>query len=108
MSFRDNLLSTYSENPCQVLPNALWKTLVQLDNMQTSVKVYNGAIIELKISNENMLMMYWTRNREPSQDCFQQHDTLEKALIHQDYLHTFPSQRFPVRKPYFRLIHKGG
>ena len=106
MSFRDSLLSTYYENPCQVLPNALWKTLAQLENMQTSVKVYDSAVVELIVLNENMLMTYWTRNREPSQDCFQQHASLNMALIHQDYLHAFPSQRFLLRTPYFRLIRR--
>jgi GNAT superfamily N-acetyltransferase len=106
MNLRNHLVSAYCENPCQVLPNALWKTLAQLENMRLSARVHNGAVFELKVSNDTVMMTYWTRTREPSHDCFLEHDTLDVALVHQDYLHAFPSQRFSVRRPYFRLIHR--
>ncbi len=106
MNFRDHLISTYYENPCQVLPNAIWKTLVKLENMETTAKDHDGVVVELKVTNKNMLMTYWTRDRQSSLDSFQHLDTLNTALIHQDFLRTFPFQRFPVRTPYFRLIHR--
>lgn len=106
MNSRNHLVSTYCENPCQVLPNALWKTLAQLENMQLSATLCNGVVVELKVANDNVMMTYWTRSRELSQNCFRQQDSLDTALIHQDYLYVFSTQRFSVRKPYFRLIHR--
>lgn len=106
MNFHAALSLTYRENPCQVLPIALWKTLAQLENLQTSIGIENDVIIHLKAWNEENLMVCWTRNREQSPDFSQQQTNLSLALIHQDYLHTFPSAGFAIRQPYFRLIHR--
>jgi GNAT superfamily N-acetyltransferase len=106
MNFRDALISTYCENPCQVLPNALWKTLAQLENLQTSVSIEKNVVIHMKAWNEENLLVYWTRYREQPPDFSQQQTDLNLALIHQDYLHAFPSTRFTIHKPYFRLIHR--
>jgi len=106
MNFRDALIATYCENPCQVLPNALWKTLAQLENLQSSFSIEKDAVDTLKAWNEKNLMIYWTRNREQSPDFSQQQTHASFAIIHQDYLRTFPSAPFAIRKPYFRLIHR--
>jgi GNAT superfamily N-acetyltransferase len=104
MIFRDQLISTYLENPCQVLPNALWKTTTRLESMQTQARVQEGIVVELAVADENALMTYWSRDRKPSQNCFRRHKSLTMALVHQDYLQAFPAQGFPVRTAYFRLI----
>jgi GNAT superfamily N-acetyltransferase len=104
MNFRNALISTYCENPCQVLPNALWKTLAQLEDLQTSFSNEKDAVDTLKAWNEKNLMIYWTRNREQSPDFSLRKINLSFALIHQDYLHILPSVPFAIRKPYFRLI----
>jgi GNAT superfamily N-acetyltransferase len=101
MNFREALIATYSENPCQVLPNALWKTLVRLDNWRSSFKIENGVVMQLEAWNENRLMLYWSRSRDQLPDLSQE---AEFALIHQDYLASFPVSDFAVRTPYFRLI----
>ena len=106
MNFRNALISTYRENPCQVLPTALWKVLANLEDLQTSVDVGGENIIQLKAWCENRIMVYWTRNRQHLPDFGKQSGDLKLALIHQDYLSTFPSTGFAVHRPYFRLIHK--
>ena len=104
MNFRDALLSTYCENPCQVLPTALWKTLARLENLQTSFCVEKDVVTKLQAWNETDLMVYWTRNRERSFDFSQSQTDLNLALVHRDYLQAFPSTRFTLHEPYFRLI----
>ena len=106
MNFRNALISTYCENPCQVLPTALWKALTDLGNLQTSVDVDGENIIQLKAWCENRIMVYWTRNRQHLPDFGKQSGDLKLALIHQDYLSTFPSTGFAIHRPYFRLLHK--
>jgi ribosomal protein S18 acetylase RimI-like enzyme len=106
MNFSDALISTYCENPCQVLPNALWKTLAQLENLETSVYIEKDVVMNMQAWNETNLMIYWTRYRKQSFDFGQPQANLNLALIHQDYLQTFPSTRFTTHKPYFRLIHE--
>jgi hypothetical protein len=106
MNFRDAFISTYSENPCQVLPNALWKTLTQLENLQTSISIEKDIVMSMQAWNETNLLVYWTRYRKQSFDFSQPQTNLSLVLIHQDYLHTFPSTRFAIHKPYFRLIRR--
>ena len=106
MNFRESLISTYCENPCQVLPNALWKTLAQLQEMQTSVSSRKDIVVQLKAWNERILLVCWTSSREQSQGLFREHIEVDLALIHQDYLDFFPAREFTIRKPYFRLIHR--
>ena len=104
MNFRDALISTYCENPCQVLPNALWKTLAELENLQTSFSVEKNVVTHLQAHGKKKLLVCWTRDREKSPDLNRQQTDLDLALIHQDHLRGFPSARFATRQPYFRLI----
>lgn len=106
MNIRDALLSTYCENPCQVLPNALWKTLAGLENLQTAMVAEKDVVMSLHAWNETNLMVYWTRRRKQSFEFDQPQANPGLALIHQDYLPTFPSAKFSIREPYFRLIHR--
>ena len=106
MNFYDALILAYRENPCQVLPNALWKTLARLENLQTSMDIEKDVVTHLKAWDEKNLIIYWTRNREQSLDFSQLQSSLSFALIHQDYLLAIPSARFAIQKPFFRLIHK--
>jgi len=102
MNFREALIATYCENPCQVLPNALWKTLSWLDDWHTSFKVENSVVTQLEAWHENRLMLYWSHERDRLPNLNQEP---EFALVHQDYLGLFPVADFAVRTPYFRLIH---
>jgi ribosomal protein S18 acetylase RimI-like enzyme len=106
MNFNDALTTIYYENPCQVLPTALWKILARTEDLQTYVGVVEEDIIQIKAWNENSLMVYWTRNRQDFPDFGKQSGDLQLALIHQDYLSTFSSTGFAIQKPYFRLLHK--
>ncbi|NTV35836.1 MAG: GNAT family N-acetyltransferase [Anaerolineaceae bacterium] len=106
MNFRDALISVYCENPCQVLPNALWKTLAQLENLQTSICTEKDGVMNMQAWNETNLMVYWTHHRNQSFEFSQSQTSLNLALIHQDYLQSFPSKKFNIQEPYFRLIHR--
>jgi ribosomal protein S18 acetylase RimI-like enzyme len=102
MNFRDALIATYCKNPCQVLPNALWKTLSQLENWHSSFNVEKDVTTHLEAWDKNKLMIFWTRCRSQLPNLNQ---NLDFALVHQDYLNTFPVSKFAIRTPYFRLIH---
>lgn len=106
MNFRDALISIYCENPCQVLPNALWKTLAQLENLKTSICTEKDGFMNMQAWNETNLMVYWTRHRNQSFEFSQSKTSLNLALIHQDYLQSFPSKKFTIQEPYFRLIYR--
>lgn len=104
MDFRDALISVYRENPCQVLPNALWKALAELESLETSFEIEGNDVLHLEARGEEELFLYWDRNRAniPHHAL----TDLRFALIHQDFVHAIPPAHFATQKRYFRLIHK--
>jgi GNAT superfamily N-acetyltransferase len=106
MTFRDALVSTYYEEPCQVLPNAIWKTLREVDKFETSFEVKNSVVMRLEMGDEESLQLYWHRNRYPPNIPENRLSHLNFLIIHQDYLGAFPLKCFGMRKSYFRLIHR--
>ncbi len=104
MNFRNALISKYCENPCQVLPNALWKTLARLEPLQSAVDIEQGKVNRLEAWDENALLVYWTKDRDQSPDFRRQFTDLQLALVHQDYLHAVPTAGEIAREAYFRLI----
>lgn len=108
MNFRDALISVYCENPCQVLPNALWKTLTEVEGFQTAFERRGDVVTHLEMWDNQRLLLYWDRNRSGVNLPPHRLEYLSFALIHQDFLHAIPTARFTIQKPYFRLIHSSG
>jgi len=106
MTFREALVSAYCEAPCRVLPNALWKTLAQVDNFETSFELENSLVMRLKMWDEEGLHLYWHRYQCPPSIPEARIGCLEFALVHQDYLSAVPIERFATRRAYFRIIHR--
>ncbi len=106
ITFREALVLAYCEEPCRVLPNAIWKTLVEVDNFETSFLVENRVVTHLEMWDEEGLHLYWHRDRQPPNIPKNHISRLRFALIHQDYLRAVPIERFATRKPYFRIIHR--
>ena len=106
VTFTDVLTQVYCKNPCQVLPNALWKTLDVLHEYNTVYEIERGEVTTIKIWTDDHLLMYWTRNRDSTLSK-KYIESVSFMLIHQDYLEYIPVEQFPFQKSYFRLIHKG-
>jgi len=106
-AFEHALTTTYCKNPCQVLPNALWKTVAVIDKYKTAYSTEHGDVTFLKMWNDEQLLLYWTKNRAFTVS----KEYLEKVtfmVIHQDYLKYVPRDAFSSQKSYFRLIHRDG
>lgn len=106
MTFRDALILAYYEEPCRVLPNAIWKTLAEVDNFETLFEVDNSMVMRLEMWDEEGLHLYWHRKHQPPNIPEERVSRLKFVLIHQDYLSAVPIERFTTRKPYFRMIHR--
>ena len=121
MTFRDALLSAYYEEPCRVLPNAIWKTLTEVDNFETSFEVEDGVVMRLEMwfasvtksklhprrhKDAEGLHLYWHRYRCPPNIPKDYISRLKFVLIHQDYLGAISIERFATRKTYFRIMHR--
>jgi GNAT superfamily N-acetyltransferase len=110
MKFREALLSIYREIPCQVLPNALWKTLAfHKDAEALFVMSKNGdrlanRVTHLEMWKKRQLYVYWDKNRQRLNLSRQHLRRLKFALMHQDFASAIPNRYLPIREPYFRLI----
>ena len=105
--FSQALLAAYRENSCQVLPNALWKTLAQMERLETRYEMRGNAVTHLEAWGAKELLIYWDRNRNGASIPAERLAHLDLALIHQDFLDPLATARFASRTPYFRLIHTG-
>lgn len=109
--FEDALRATYRERPCEVLPNALWKTLrmVGKGGMSTaySVDLRRGVVDSVQATDDRRLLVYWDRNGEPPRLDKERIERLELVLLHQQYVGGFPVDSFPSVSRSFRLVNWG-
>lgn len=108
-NFQDALTRVYLENPCQTLPNPLWKMLDDLADFRTAVEIGRGGQVNrLEAASHDRLYLHWTREgRRPSLLMRRRLAALDWALVHQDYLDPDTVAGFGTRLSFFRLIHRG-
>lgn len=105
--FRQALTATYLQNPCQVLANPLWKTLEKLDDFQTAFGIDSNGANRLEAWNDDSLYVYWRReNRQQSLLMRRRLETVQVALIHQDFLDPDTVAGFKTWKSYYRLSYR--
>ncbi len=106
--FREALAAVYAEAPGRVLPNPLWKTLVELNTGTFSclVEAANHVVTRLSAYSREVLALYWTLDRsEPLPPALIKGVNL--ALLHADFASTGVRSAFPCQEGYFRLIRRG-
>lgn len=101
------LRDVYRDAPCQVLPNALWKTRRHIDACDTRVWAKGARVTGLLMRSPEMLHVYWRRARDPKAEIPVDWASIDLALLHQDFVHMAPAGHFDHRTAYFRLIHRG-
>ena len=106
LAFRDALRVAYYDDPCRVLPNALWKTLARMDDSETRFEAQDGEVVRLEMWSQDSLYLYWHRDRRPPSLSRERLNRLKFALLHQDYLQAVPDEGLTTRTPFFRLIHR--
>ncbi len=105
--FIQALRQTYLQNPCQVLPNPLWQTLPRLNDFELSSGFSGEVVNRLEAWNEHSIYVYWRKdNRQPSLLVRRRLESVQLALMHQDFLDSPTVAGFAqTRQPYFRLLH---
>ncbi len=108
MNFLDALTRTYCDSPCQVLPNALWKTRSVLGSATPSFDLdpATGVVTHLELSDERHLYLYWDRDRTRLAIPHERREALDLLLLHQDYA-AMVAGTFSRRVSYFRLLARG-
>ena len=104
-TFTQALRAAYREHPCQVLPNALWKTLEALPSLEAHFQVRYGLTWCLDLRRPGEQHPYWHREGRPPPDWPQRMANLTFALVHQRYMDALPLAHFASRAAYFRLRH---
>lgn len=106
-TFKQALTRTYLEHPCQVLPNALWKTRARLDDVEKAFVRQDERVTQLSIWGASELFTFWSRNRLPMDFPFEAFKQADLMLLHEDYISSIDPGSFPVRRRYFRLSYSG-
>jgi ribosomal protein S18 acetylase RimI-like enzyme len=107
-NFQQALTLAYQENPCQVLPNALWKSIIWETQFETHFEVEDGQVNQLVAFGPEQLMLYWSRNRSLSGLPIDHQGPFDFALLHQDFETALNLESYPDRYLSFRLIHRMG
>jgi GNAT superfamily N-acetyltransferase len=105
ISFQRALTSIYIQNPCRVLPNALWKTLAVQDEFECKFHLFAGEIRQLDMRNDRCLHLYWNINDDPPTITEEEKENLERVLLHINYADVLDKTIYSTRKLFFRLIH---
>jgi GNAT superfamily N-acetyltransferase len=104
LNFEEALTNTYLEDPCGVLPNALWKTLARLEDYQTSYTIENGLVTHLQIARQDSQLLCWHREISLAVMSEKATEQLDFAILHESHIENFATDQFD-HTPYFRLIH---
>lgn len=105
--FESALTDVYVASPCQLLPNALWKTRRHIARCETTVWSQDGRVTGLLMHAPAALHVYWRRDRARELPAPIDWARLDLDLVHQDFISLVPRDVFAQRTAYFRLIHRG-
>ena len=100
------LLDIYRKNPCQVLPNAFWKTERVMEHADLFIeRNLNGELKSLAIQENSRLLSYWCTKSDGrfSQQVDFQNFLL--ALVHDDCHQTLQNLNLSKKIAFFRIIH---
>ncbi|HHT43319.1 MAG TPA: GNAT family N-acetyltransferase [Firmicutes bacterium] len=103
--FEQAIRAVYRQNPCQVLPNAIWKTIERLPDLQCSCRAENGAIADLRAWDSEGLYVFWNKHRTIDEGFRRIAATCQFIVVHNDHYQQLEAGEYPVRDPFFRLLH---
>jgi len=102
------LLDIYRSNPCQVLPNAFWKTAKVMENANLILeRNASGGLETLAIQENSRLLSYWcgeSCEKISKEVNFQE---IQLALVHGACYTTLQNLNFLQKTAFFRIIHQG-
>ena len=105
MDFYRALAERYCQAPAAVLPNALWKTAAEIPSTQHSIQQTGEQISELKMWDQQRLLLYWTQSPSNADYTAFNPAALKLALVHEHMLPFFPAAGFSEQKAYFKATH---
>ncbi len=108
MGDKQQLMEIYRQNPCQTLPNALWKTITPADDFQVDIRRGGDHQMEsVAVWEGSRLMALWCEDIEHCPLNQEQIAEVPFALVHSVALPIFEDRQFSHQKAFFRIIHEG-
>ena len=100
------LLTIYRDDPCRTLPNAFWKTAIQLGSSSrlSLQRDQAGHLTSLMLWVEDRLMAFWCADPAENVPSQLEVSSLSFALVHNNAFPIFRQCSFSRREAYFRLI----
>ena len=103
--FKKLLGKLYKEDPCRVLPNAIWKTNDTLDSFKCSYMYEDGELLKLEGWDKNGLYIFWNKNRKIDKFFLKRMKQSNFMMIHNDYFRQINTDKYSLVKPFFRIMH---
>ncbi len=102
-TFVSLLRNAYLNEPCRVLPNALWKTLVRLNKLECFAQVADKNDYTLQGWDKDDSHIYWNAKRYTTETDMARIEQSNFAILHNDFFQQLHKKNFKNIKPYFRL-----
>lgn len=103
-TFQEALTQVYVDDPCLVLPNALWKTMKRLPSLQCSVDLSaTGEALALRAWDQDGLYVFWNKERMIDETFQSILDQSRFLIVHDDYFKQSDTRQFSQIKPFFRI-----
>lgn len=105
VSFSEALKYVYRKEPCRVLPNALWKTLIRIGDLDCSFELDGNEVTKLVAREEKRLFVFWKKNPGLDELSKKELERMDFMVIHDEYYRQLDGRLFSYTKSYFRIIH---
>ena len=100
------LLTQYRADPCRTFPNAYWKTMSRLENLQLErSEDADHTVTMMAVWQADQLLAFWCSDPD-GLTLTERQLVAPLALVHADALSAYSELQFNQKEPYFRLIHK--
>jgi len=103
--FRLALNRVYRQDPCKILPNALWKTEARLTTHGCSVSRVHGEVEDLKAWDQRGLYVFWNKSRTIDKSFQAIRDISPIMVIHDDHFRQIDVSGYSLIKAFFRIHH---
>ncbi len=105
-AFKDFLYSIYQNNPCKILPNAIWKTVERIESAHGSQVFFDDVTNHIDGLDQNGFHLYWNEERKIEKRFSQLTKQSDVMIIHDDYFQQITIEKFTCVKPFFRICHE--
>ena len=103
--FKAALNKLYREEPCKILPTAIWKTMEGMNGLSCSCKFTGEDTDRLEAFNEDGLHLFWNRTGKVDPSFYRIMKESKSMILHDEYFQQVKNEGWTETTPYFRVMH---